>query len=124
MPFIFFAETHTGKYLCHLFFLLRIASCQCMKNRGKSRKERVLDKFVAYVKANPDVSHEEAAKAMNRAPRTIYTWCKKLGIGLTTSRDQLTPALKTGKEEEIPSELDKIAGNADREMKHLVLNCM
>jgi len=66
-----------------------------MESKEVSKKQRILDKFTTYVEGNPNASYDDAAKAMRRSPKTIYRWCKKLGIHLTASKadDQLGAAL-------------------------------
>ena len=55
-----------------------------MESRGGSKKQQILDKFTAYVEGNPNASYGDVAEAMQRSPKTIYRWCKKLGIRLPT----------------------------------------
>ena len=82
-----------------------------------------MDKFTGYVKDNPNTSYDDAAKAMRRSPKTIYRWCKKLGIRLTTPKtdDRLGATLPstTKKEEESLDELDRIADEINRQKAHL-----
>ena len=93
-----------------------------MKNRKRSKKERILDEFAAYIKNNPGASYAEAAKAMNRVPMTIRRWCKELGIKLPMppAGDQSTLTLgSTGGEEGIPSKVNEITDKANRRLKYL-----
>ena len=53
-----------------------------MEDKQRIGKQRTLDDFSNYVKANPDVSYPDAARSMCRSPRTIRRWCEKLGIKL------------------------------------------
>ena len=79
-------------------------------------------KFTAYVEGNPGASYDDVAGAMQRSPKTIYRWCKKLGIRLTTPKanDRLGTTLpSTAKEEEDLDELDRIIDKVNSEMPYI-----
>ena len=94
-----------------------------MESREGSKKEQILDKFTAYVESNPNTSYDDAAKAMHRSLKTIYRWCKKLGIRLSTPEadDRLGATLPstTKEEEESLDELDRIVDEINRHKAHL-----
>jgi len=93
-----------------------------VENRKGSKKQQILDKFTAYVEYNPNASYDDVAKAMQRSPKTIYRWCKKLGIHLTTPKadDQLGTTLpSTTKEDDALDELDRIVDRIKRHRVHI-----
>ena len=58
----------------------------------RTKKERNIDKLVTYLKANPNATYAQAAKAMHKSHRTIYNWCKELGIKLATASAAIRPS--------------------------------
>jgi len=51
----------------------------------RTKKERNIDRLVAYLKTNPNTTYAQAAKVMHKSPRTIYNWCKERDTKLSTS---------------------------------------
>ena len=93
-----------------------------MESRKRSKKQQILDKFTAYVESNPNTSYDDVAEAMRRSPKTIYRWCKELGIRLSTlkANDRLGTTLpSTTKEEEDLDELDGIIDKVEREIAYI-----
>ena len=82
-----------------------------------------MDKFTAYVEGNPNASYDDVAEAMQRSPKTIYRWCKKLGIWLSTPKadDRLGATLPstTKEEEEFLDDLDRIIDKINRHKAYL-----
>ena len=109
-----------------------------MESRGGSKKQQILDKFTAYVEGNLNASYDDVAEAMQRSPKTIYRWCKKLGIRLPTLKaddrlgvtlpfttgnrlDATLPSLSstTKEEEDLDEQLDRIIAEGKRYEAHL-----
>ena len=58
----------------------------------RTKKERNIDKFIAYLKTNPNANYTQAVRVMHKTPRTIHNWCKELGIGLSTASAASRPS--------------------------------
>ena len=58
----------------------------------RTKKERNIDKFIAYLKTNPNTNYTQAARVMHKTPRTIHNWCKERSIGLSTASAASRPS--------------------------------
>ena len=58
----------------------------------RTKKERNIDKLVAYLKTNPNTTYAQAAKVMHKSPRTIYNWCKERDTKLSTASAASQPS--------------------------------
>ena len=61
------------------------SACYHKYMNDRTKKERNIDKLVAYLKTNPNTTYAQAAKVMHKSPRTIYNWCKERDTKLSTA---------------------------------------